>query len=235
MSSPSDERAWEVRAQRMEEALRKLQHRCGLLSLALLVVTVIAIGTPLMLLRMTSLGSELKVQTLKADRVILPKDGQITFGEKARPRARIGVLPDQDRFGLAFYKADKQVILLRGEDEPGIVIQSSRRGQSRLQLGYGFYDRGSSDAVLTGEPAVELIGLRGAREASLHIAGDARPHFALYRGDGTRKCVNVTVSNTFSTISLASPGEKEKQRRLELSSFPKLKYFNGKGVPLPVP
>ena len=127
MSSPSDERAWEVRAQRMEEALRKVQRRCGLLSLALLVATVIAIGTPLVLLGMTSLGSELKVQTLKADRGILPKEGQITFGEKACPKARIGVLPDQDRFGLAFYKADKQVILLRGEDEP--VVNSSSHHQ----------------------------------------------------------------------------------------------------------
>lgn len=215
---------------RLEEQCRQLRNQCRILKAGLAVVALVALATPATLLMRTSLGSELRVGTVVADRLVLPKKGELLFeGDKpGEPIARMGYLRDRSAFGLVFADGERPSIALVGGNWPSLTMQK-QRGESQLALGYVGHTITVTDVI--GEPTMLMLGHDGKRRASLSIAGNGEPHLVLFDATGQRRCVDLFVS-FFGRLSLRSPEEKDKQRGLDLSSYPKVEYLNEEGTPI---
>jgi hypothetical protein len=232
MSASSDPQSLSSRLERLEQRCQKLGRQCRALKYALAVVFLVALITPVAVLVRTSLGSELRIDTLIADHIILPRRGELVVeGEKpGQPRARLGHFADDHWFGLALFEDEKPVVRLRGGAFPSLALQHKHKGESQLRLGYtGSVASAVADVV--GEPMLELVGHDGARRASLSIVGND-PHFVLFDFAGLKPCVDISVA-MFSRVTLRSPAAKEKQRGLRLSSFPKVELLDEEGRPMP--
>src|SRR6516225_4245826 len=106
MSASSDPQSLSSRLERLEQRCQKLGRQCRALKYALAVVFLVALITPVAVLVRTSLGSELRIDTLIADHIILPRRGELVVeGEKpGQPRARLGHFADDHWFGLALFE-----------------------------------------------------------------------------------------------------------------------------------
>lgn len=223
------------RLDQLESQILGLRRQKLRLKWGLAIVAVLALVTPAVLCYLTSFGSELRTRVVVADRIELQNMGELVISDKPSEKtARLGFSLKDDSFGLVFSDRETEVIRLRADSFPSLVLRSNAEEKSQLRLGFPG-KTGAFDGNLVGEPTVELVGFRGTRRASLHLMGNGEPHLALFDLDGKRKCVDVSVSSFFSKIELASPNETERKRRAELSSYPSLRYFDEKNQPLQVP
>jgi hypothetical protein len=107
MSSGNDAQLLADRLNRLDERCRQLGRRCRFLGLGLALATLLALVTPTALLFRTSFGSELKIGTVAADRLVLPRRGQLVI-EGDTPGQPSTLLGYQDGdVGLTFFDDTK--------------------------------------------------------------------------------------------------------------------------------
>lgn len=234
MTSGSDPQAPVKRLEQLEARCDELGRRCRTLRYALAIVLLVSLATPAFIALRTSGGSELKIGTLVANRLIVPYGGELIvegIDPENSPKARLGHFSEGDWFGLALFDGKTPAVQLRGGQFPSLNLQAERGGLTRLRLGYTG-DVRPDEVDVVGEPMVELVGHEGTRQATLSITGNDYPHFVLFDSTGKKRCMDMAVSDGSSHIALRPAKVKPTQNRLELSSDPKVELFNEKGEPI---
>jgi hypothetical protein len=232
MDSQGETQVLAERVERLEERCRRLHRYCRRLLYALAAVTVIALTTPAVFMIYTSFGKELRCSTLTAERIVLPYEGELVMQgvDAGQLRARLGHFSDGGWFGLAFFDRDtgqKHVLRLRGNDSPSLIIGPIHDWHSQLRIGYtDMVEPGVTQVI--GDPLIDFVGHRGARQISLSVAGNGDPHFIIWDDDGQERCIDLSTSPGFpSHVELFRKG----QRRLDLNSSPAVGLFDKDGRP----
>src|SRR5437868_5864642 len=125
MSSGGDHEILISRLDLLDRRVQQLQRRCRRLAYALAVLAAVALGTPLALMIYTSFGSELRAHRVVADRVILPRTGELIIGDE-RNGARLGHISDVE-YGLTFFWDKQEVIGLKSSSGPTLTFRDGRR------------------------------------------------------------------------------------------------------------